>query len=92
MKIAKVIPLFKSGDHELVSNYRPISLLPTFSKVFEKLLCEILTTHLEKNHLLFDYQFGFRKIRNITLAILDFVQRITDAIDNGNIQFSRCFS
>ena len=85
MKIAKVISLFKSGDHELVSNYRPISLLPTFSKVFEKIVCEILSTHLDKNHLLFYYQFGFRKKCNSTLAILDFVQRITDAIDNGNI-------
>ena len=85
MKIAKVIPLFKGeGDRSSVSNYRPISLLPTLSKIFERIICESLTEHLEKNHLLFDYQFGFRKKRNTTLAILDFVNKITDAIDNGN--------
>jgi len=43
MKIAKVMPLFKGGKRELVSNYRPISLLSTFSKIFEKLVCSALT-------------------------------------------------
>ena len=85
MKVAKVIPIFKSGSTELVSNYRPISLLPTFSKIFEKLVCSALTNHLESNKLLFDYQFGFRKKRSTIQAALDFVTRITDAIDNGNI-------
>lgn len=85
MKIAKDIPIFKSGDKEVVSNYRPISLLPTFSKIFEKLICIALTDHLESNNLLYDYQFGFRKKRNTSLAALDFVTRITDSIDNGNL-------
>ena len=61
MKIAKVIPLFKSGDQCTISNYRPISLLPTLSKMFEKIVCEMLSAHLEQNNFLFDYQFGFRK-------------------------------
>ena len=83
LKIAKVIPLFKDGDRELASNYRPISLLPTISKIFEKLICDSLVYHLESNHLLFDYQFGFRKKRNTALAITDFVSRIIDAFENG---------
>ena len=62
MKIAKVIPLYKGdGDSSSVSNYRPISLLPTLSKIFERIMCESLTNHLEQNNLLFDFQFGFRK-------------------------------
>ena len=61
LKIAKVIPLFKDGDRELASNYRPISLLPTISKIYEKLICDSLVYHLEINHLLFAYQFGFSK-------------------------------
>lgn len=60
-KVAKVIPLFKSCGHEIISNFRPISLLPTFSKKIEKIVCESLTNHLEQNRLLFDYQFGFGK-------------------------------
>ena len=83
LKIAKVIPLFKDGDRELASNYCPISLLPTISKIFEKLICNSLVYHLESNHLLFDYQFGFRKKRNTALAITDFVSRIIDAFENG---------
>lgn len=54
MKISKAIPIFKSGDKEMVSNYRPISLLPSFSKVFEKLVCVALTDHLESNNLLYE--------------------------------------
>ena len=61
MKIAKVIPLFKSGDRCTTSNYRPISLLPPLSKIFEKIICEMLSARLEQTILLFDYQFGFRK-------------------------------
>ena len=71
MKIAKVIPLFKNGSKTIVSNYRPISLLST--------------GHLECNHLLYCYQFGFRKKRSTSLAITDFITRINYAIDKGDI-------
>ena len=87
MKIAKVMPLFKSGDRCTTSNYRPISL-PTLSKIFEKIICEMLFAHLEQNNLLFDYQFCFRKKRSTTLVILDFVNRITDSIDDGGTGLS----
>ena len=50
---------------------------------FSKFLCEMLSAHSEQNNLLFDYQFGFRKKRSTTLTILDFVNRITDSIDDG---------
>jgi hypothetical protein len=52
LKIAKVIPLFKSGEKETLDNYRPISLLNVFSKVLEKIVCNRLTTHLEINSIL----------------------------------------
>ena len=51
--------------------------------MFEKIICEMLSAHLEQNNLLFDYQFGFRKKRSTTLAILEFVNRTTDSIDDG---------
>ena len=56
--VAKVIALFKKGDKY---NYRPMSLLSCFNKIFEKLLCKRLVKFLEVNKILFEYQYGFRK-------------------------------
>jgi len=60
MKIAKVYPLFKSGDRSLVINYRPISTLPAFSKIIEKLVYKRLISYLCDHNILYQYQFGFR--------------------------------
>ena len=59
LKIARVIALYKKGNHYLANNYRPISLLSSFNKIFEKLICRQLVNFLEKNNILFQYQFGF---------------------------------
>ena len=61
MKIAKIIPIFKSGNQEIMNNYRPISLLPAFSKLLEKLVCKRLTSFLESYKILYKHQYGFRK-------------------------------
>ena len=61
MKIARIIPLFKSGDKQNVSNYRPISLLPQFSKILEKIFNNRLMNFLNSNNLLYLRQYGFRK-------------------------------
>ena len=50
--ISKDVPLYKKDDDTNLSNYRPISLLPSISKIFEKVLLEQLTTHLDNNHLI----------------------------------------
>ncbi len=52
MKIAKVVPIFKSGDRRCMDNYRPISLLSIFSKILEKVVCNRLCTFLETNNIL----------------------------------------
>ena len=79
LKIAKVIPVFKKGDKENASNYRPISILPVFSKVLER----IMYNHLyEYFNLLHKNQFGFQ-INNSTLhAILQFPRDIAQNFDN----------
>ena len=58
-KIAKVIPLYRSGSNSTIDNERPISVLPTLSKILERMFCNQLMAHFGKNGLLFTYQFGF---------------------------------
>ena len=58
LKLAKVIPLYKSGNRDCTSNYRPISILPTISKIFEKLLHKRIYNFLEHSNVIYDYQFG----------------------------------
>ena len=58
-KVAKVIPLYKSGSLAEIDNYRPISILPTLSKILEKIVRQQLMAHLERHILLFEYQFCF---------------------------------
>jgi hypothetical protein len=60
MKIAKVVPIFKSGSHTDINNYRPISLLCTFSKILEKIVASRLLQYLNTNNLISPNQFGFR--------------------------------
>jgi hypothetical protein len=61
LKIAKLQPIYKSGDNQLPENYRPISQLSSISKILEKLATGQLTEHLNAENLLSDKQFGFRK-------------------------------
>lgn len=81
MKLAKVLPIFKNGEKHLITNYRPISLLDQFSKILEKLFVQQLDIFLEKYSLLSDCQYGFRSNRSTFLAVLDFVENITTAVD-----------
>jgi len=62
LKIGKVVPVFKKGDRSLPTNYRPICLLSIFDKLLEKLMYKRLYDFLIMNNILYEYQFGFRKI------------------------------
>ena len=57
LKLAKVIPLYKGGDKELMNNYRPISILPLYSKLFERIMHSRLWSYINRNNLLYKYQF-----------------------------------
>ena len=84
MKIAKVIPLFKSGNKSLFTNYRPVALLPQFSKILEKLFCKRLNRFIEKFDLISENQYGFRSARSTSTALLELVEELTSSMDNGN--------
>ena len=55
------MPIFKSGDDMLFSNYRPVSVLSVFSKVIERLMYNRLIGFINDNDILYEYQFGFQK-------------------------------
>jgi len=77
LKLAKVIPIFKNGDKNLPTNYRPISLLPNFSKIMEKIISNRLTNFLESNNLISDMQFGFRKNHSAIHPLIHFMNHLT---------------
>ena len=83
MKIAKVIPLFKAGDDQNLSNYRPISLLPQFSKILGNISNNIIMDFLNKKQILYLRQYGFRKNMSTSIAIMELVAEITNAMDRG---------
>ena len=90
LKTAKVIPLHKNGSFENPSNYRPISLLSSLSKVFEKVLNTRMVEFLEKHQLLSNIQFGFRPKRSCTHAIASVTELMRNVIDSQKMGFA-CF-
>ena len=88
LKIAKVIPLYKSGDSSLFTNYRPISLLPAFSKVFERLIYNRLHSFLEKYNILFTSQYAFRKQSSTEHATLELIDTVVNALNDKHYAFA----
>ena len=68
-KVGRVTPIFKSGDKEDLNNYRPISVLPTVARIFEKLLYEQLYKYFMDNEILGKTQWGFRSLHSAALAL-----------------------
>ena len=88
LKVAKVIPIYKSDDKAQFSNYRPISILNVFSKLFEKVLACRINKFLMKYDVLFSHQFGFRTGHSSYMAMTTFLNIITDELDKGNKSIS----
>ena len=79
LKYAEVVPIYKSGKKCDVNNYRPISLLSPFSKIFESLVCERLNNFFLSNDVLHKRQYGFRKNSTTELAVNQIVNELTEA-------------
>ena len=84
LKICKIIPIYKNGDKQLFTNYRPVSLLPQFSKIVEKLFNKRLMDFVDKNELLYNGQYGFRHNMSTSLALLQLTEDITTQMDEAN--------
>ena len=83
LNVAMITPIFKGNDAMNFENYRPISDLVCFSKLLERLMINRLSKFIDKNKILSKHQYGFRKNRSTEHAIIDFVDKITKAIDEG---------
>ena len=97
LKCAKVIPLHKGGSSTNISNYRPISLLSCFSKIYEKVMHARLTKFLNENDIIFKSQYGFRSGHCCEHALLEVQNRISHALEKKQIavllflDFSKAF-
>ena len=79
-KMAKVVPIFKKGKEDDCGNYRPISLLPTISKIIEKIVAKQVIAYLENHNLFTKSQYGFRSGHETTHAVICAMKHITDAL------------
>lgn len=97
LKLAKVIPLFKADDPCCFNNYRPISILPCFSKILEKIVYKRMLNHLNSNAILYKHQYGFRKNHSTYMALLHLIDKVSSALENNEfccsifIDFSKAF-
>ena len=83
LKTAKVTPLFKGGNKEYATNYRPISNLPIFAKILEGLIYERLSQYFISKNLLSTDQYGFRQGKSTKGALIRFINHIENNIDQG---------
>ena len=82
-KIARISPIYKSGDRSSIKNYRPISILPLFAKIFEKLMCTRIKNYLASENLLNQNQFGYRSGVGTSDAISQFLEDMYNFIDRN---------
>jgi hypothetical protein len=80
MKKAKIRPLFKKGDKQDIQNYRPMSILPAFSKILEKLMYNRLLSFLMKHNILTNVQHGFMVNKSTETGTHSFIESVQEAL------------
>ena len=88
LKIAKVIPIYKKDDEQIFDNYRPISLLPAISKIFEKIVSKQIINYFTTNNLIFSSQHGFRQNHSTETAAIELIDQLKLEIDKGHLPIS----
>ena len=81
LKIAKVVPLYKKGDDGLFTNYRPIPLLSSVSKIFERVIFNQIIHYFDRYKLFYKSQYDFQKKITPELAALEFINKIIHSMD-----------
>ena len=81
LKLAKVVPVYKDGNCHEYTNYRPISLLSSFSKLFEKVVSKQLIRFLHINEIIYKHQYGFRAGHNTSHPVLHLTDKIYNAMN-----------
>ena len=84
-KVAKVTPLHKGGARNDINNYRPISVLPVFSKIIEKHVASCLLNFLHDNNMLYEYQSAFRSCHSTETALIRLTDHILKNMDNDEV-------
>ena len=84
LKIAKVVPIFKKNVQTDVKNYRPISVLPTISKIFENVMQTQLMEYFTSHNLLASQQYGFRSNRSTEFATLELMDRNVNCMNQNS--------
>lgn len=83
LKVARVTPCFKDGSKQLLTNYRPISVLPGISKIFEKIILARLNSFITQHKLISKKQYGFQEKKGTSDAIADLTDEMYNSIDKG---------
>jgi hypothetical protein len=81
LKYAIIVPVHKKGDRNTVTNYRPISILTSINKIFEKVMYSRLLNHLKENCILSNHQFGFRTNQGTENAIYSLINEILNSFN-----------
>ena len=81
LKIAKITPIFKKDDETLFTNYRPISLLPAISKIFERVLFQQIYEYFQEKKLFYNSQYGFRTGHSTEFAAMELIDMVITHMD-----------
>lgn len=82
---AKVVPLLKCGDKKQFSNYRPVSILPQFSKILEEVFYNRLISFIKINNIIYNGQYGFQENHSTSLALMEELEDITNNFDQNMV-------
>jgi hypothetical protein len=97
LKLTNIIPIFTGGESDSIGNYRPVSLLSTVSKVFERAFYTRLSSFIKQQKILYELQFGFREGHSTHLAIIKLLESIINSLDKEEysaaifLDFSKAF-
>ena len=88
LKVGCITPIFKSGNKEIVSNYRSVCSLNLFSKIIEKVIFMRIISFIDKHNILKKTQNGFRKGMSTETALIDYINTIQNGLDNKQYTIS----